>query len=432
MFENLTDREKKLLYGTLMLAPIALVFVAVFWFTSSYNQNDEELFALEKSIAAEKDKELSGFKANRRRNFYNSKSLPPSVVSATNEYGAWLKLLLEEQGLEISSYKPLDAGTIRVSARDPEIGRRKSFSIQAKGNLAELNSFMKEFYSVDLLHRINSLKVIPKTEGTGSKKVRTGELSLIMTIETVSLAQADNRDNFTDAKRALVRNGEDYDSLLRRNIFGPANNKPTLSVRSTTVTTGNPAIVNITAKDTDEKDDLTFELLESSIEGIKLETTNSPSRRTKFTVPSQEPGKYEFKVKVFDNGYPPKESIEVASVTFRPKPAKKVETAVKPVEPPKPKFKHATQTRVTGIVRNRDGNWIAFVTVRTTDDRYRLKLGDTFELDELKWEVTAIKSDEVKFQAGEKTFVARPNPRDRGKLIEVSTVKEDPVESTDF
>lgn len=429
MFENMTDREKKLLYATFFLVPIGVLFTGVFWFISAYNAKSDQVSSLSITRDAEALREAEGKKALRRQNYYNSISLPSDLVSATNEYQSWLKLMMDELEFESPTFKPLDAGTIQARMNSEVIGRRKSFTVQTRGSLAQLNKFLSEFYSVDLLHRINSLKIIPVTEGSGKKERRTGKLSIIMTVEAVSLAKAEDRENFTDSKRALVRNIEDYQLILRRNIFGPANNAPKLSVRPVSVTTGNDASVRVSAEDADQNDLLTFELVKSSIEGVKLEPSTDPtSKRTRFVVPSQEPGTFEFVVKVTDNGYPPKESEETLTVKFNP--PRKPPVVVEKKEPVPVPYKNIKQTQVTGIVKNKNGDWEVWVWVRTTDQRYQLVTGDTFELDEQEFTISDVQKKFATFKAGDKVYVGRLNAIERGFLIEQPGEEKAKVSST--
>ena len=419
MLDNLTPRERKLVYATGAVVPISLVFMVLFWFINSYKLNDEELDNLTKLIASETEKATSRESANRRRIYYGSIALPSNFDVANNNYGSWLKLLLEKEGMKISTFKPMDGGSLRVSARDPEIGRKKTFQVEAKSDLKELNNFLKEFYSVELLHRISSMKIIPLTEGTGKKKIRTGELKLIMKFETLSLNDAEARTEFTNSKRELAREASEYDALLRRNIFGPANNPPSIRVSKTiNAYTGETANVRFTGRDVDDQDELSFELLESDMEGVELDATSSSAR---MAIKSEKEGEFKFKVRVADNGYPPKEAFAETTVIFKNRPPKPV---AKKEDPP-PKFKYLPHTRVTQISRERTGEWVAYVKVRPLKKNYRVKVGDDFELDDLTWKVTAIIADEVTFRAGDKTYVARPNPSDQGKLVEVSTRKSE-------
>ena len=414
MFENLTQRERTLALSVLALVPITLLFLGVMSFINAYKTNMSEEFMLADQIKTERQKMLDGVNAGKRQNYYASLSLPQDLTSASNEYQQWLKKVAQEVQLEVTSVKPSGDGQISLKPGQPPIAKTKSLAVQVSGELQQLNEFLSRFYEVDLLHRIDTLRIVPMTEGTGAKKTRNGQLKIFLSIKIMSLMQAEDRENFT--QQVMDRNREQYVQILKRNVFGPANNAPIVRARSSSYTTGNKGAFDITADDADKRDLLTFELIESSVEAATLNQSRPNDRRARFSVPSQEPGTYEFKVKVSDNGFPAKESIETFAVTFREKPTPPEPPATKP---PPPKYKHALQTRVTGIARNRDGDWQAWIFDRLGNHRYKLKTGETFELDEMTWEVKRINEDEVFLEAGGKRYVARPNPVERGKLIEI-------------
>ncbi len=420
MFENLTQRERILALAVLALVPITFLFIGVMSFVNAYNANVEEQMQIAGQIKTERQKMLDGANAAKRQNYYTSVSLPPSLNAASNEYQQWLKQLLEEVQLDVTTVKPSSEGVITVKPGQPPIARTKTINVQATGDLQQLNEFLARFYEVDLLHRIDTLRINPLTEGTGSKQTRNGQLKLFFGIEIMSLAEGQSRDDFTE--KLTERNRDDYAHILKRNIFGPANNAPIVRVRPGSYTVGRDASFDVSADDADKSDLLSFELIESSVDEAALEQKRPDDRRARFTLPSQEPGTYEFKVKVTDSGLPAKESIETFAVTFKPEP----EPPAPPADPPKPPpFKYSTETRITGIAQDRAGDWRAWIFVRPLNQRYKLKVGETFELDDMTWKVTQILEDEVFLEADGKRYVARPNWKDRGRLIKISDEDEE-------
>jgi len=255
---------------------------------------------------------------------------------------------------------------------------------------------LTKFYSVDALHRINSMKIIPKNEpGSKDKKVRTGELSVNFLIEIAALSTASDNPDFAKNERELARQEADYKAaILRRNIFGPANNVPTVSARaSSSYTSMKDVRISVTGKDADDQDELTFELVESDVEGVEL-VASSGKRTAKLTVPGQQAGKYKLKLKVTDSGFPPKENFADVTVTFKDRVVK----APPPRPKPKPDFIHAKETRITGITRLSNGQWQVWVKVRTTGEKYKLLVGDSFKLDKLEWTVESIQPHGAVFQ----------------------------------
>lgn len=424
MFEKLTPRERVLAKAVLGLLPATLIFIGIFWFIGKYGDNNDEIVNLMNQITAEEEKLDEAFKANRRRSYYNSVSLPAKFEDASNDYQIWLKLLLADVDMELKTLTPRDASPLKFKKQ--EVANRKTFAVTAAGNLEQLTEFLNRFYQVDLLHRINSLKVIPLNEVAGNnKKIRTGELSVNITIEVLSLATADEEREFTKQTRELGHTRDEYlAAVLRRNIFGPANNTPVLSARpSSSYTSEKDAKINFTAKDADERDELLFEIVESSVEGAELQVRDG-SRSASLVVPGQKAGKYDFKVKVTDNGFPPKDNFKDITVTFKDR----VVSKPKPPAPPKPPFVNAKETRITAIVRDKAGDWLVWIKVRTTGERYKLKVGESFELDNQKWAVEAIKPEEAVLRVDDKkllTFQPRDvfvEPRNEVDLAPVSEV----------
>ncbi len=394
MFEKLTARERKLAIAVLCLVPATLLFMAVFWVIGKYGENNKKYMNLKTAISTEEDREMSALLAERRRNYYNSISLSPRIEEGSNQYLYWLKTLLNETNLKYKTFTPRGAGDFKKNGE--VIGSRKLFSFTATGKLDELTDFLTRFYSVDTLHRINSMKINPKNEASGKdKKIRTGELSVSFIIEIASLTTAGDNPDFDRNSRALARDETEYKAgILRRNIFGPANNIPTISARpSSSYTSMSDAKISVTGKDADDQDDLTFELVESDVEGVELETS-SGKRTARLVVPGQQAGKYKLKLKVTDSGFPPKESFADVSVTFKDRVVRERE----PPPPPRPDFIHAKETRITGITKLPSGDWQVWIKVRTTGQKYKLLVGESFKLDKLEWVVESIQPHSAVFQ----------------------------------
>jgi hypothetical protein len=417
MFEKMTPRERILAKAVFALLPATLIFIGVFWFIGKYGANNLEVMNLMGQVEAEQEKLDEAFKANRRRIYFNSVSLPSKLEDASNDYQIWLKMLLDEIDLDLKTLTPRDTSPLKFQKK--EVGERKTFAVTASGDLQQLTDFLVRFYSVDLLHRINSLKIIPLNEVAGNdKRIRTGKLSINFTIEVLALSTAEEDRDFTKQFRELTRTKEQYEQvILRRNIFGPANNTPVVTARpSPSYTSETDAKINVTGKDADERDQLKFELVDSAVEGAKLEFEPG-DRNASLIVPGQKEGKYDFKVKVTDNGFPPKENFAEMTVTFKDRAV----VVTPPPPPPKPAFVNAKETRITAIVKDSAGDWLVWVKVRTTGDHYKLKVGDSFELDKKKWSVESIASHEAVLRVDNKLLTFHPkdafvNPRNEVNL----------------
>ncbi|MFK7769194.1 MAG: hypothetical protein AB8B55_18380 [Mariniblastus sp.] len=389
----MTPRERKLLYGIACLLPLTLICIAGFTFRKSYMANKESIVTANQNIKIEKAKQRKVMNIKNRRRYYDSISLPPNIQASSNEYASWLKFLLTELQIDYKSVTPRDKGGI--SFKRKPVGSSRTFSVNATGNLAQLTEFLNRFYSVDLLHRINTLKINPKNTIVGGKddKIRSGKLSLSMEIEVLAITTADENREFTKQFRDLARAKEDYQRLiLRRDIFGEKNNKPVVDATPRkSYLTDKEVSVNISASDADEENQLTFELIESEIKEAEL-IVSEGERRGKIVMPGQKPGRFKFKVRVVDDGLPVKESFKEFTVVVQdPAPPKVVK---KPT--PKPDFVHATQAKVTAIVKDKNADFRVWITVRTTGEKYQLKTGDSFKLDKKDWLVDSISQKEKK------------------------------------
>lgn len=413
MFENISSREKKLLLGVGTLVPIAILFLVIFWWIGAIDENNRIWMGIDRQITEQKDLQMEGKLANRRKSYYGHISLAQSVNNASNDYQRWLKSTLTESGLKLDSITPRDGEAIRAGKRT--IGRGKILQVRASGRLENFNKYLTEFYSLNLMHRINALTLIPKSEKKNSKIVRSGTLTVIMTIEIMSLSNGKDRENFNDLVVQPVRPNEEYAKILYRNVFGPANNQPLLDgSASKTVNEDSPVSFSVAAKDADISDLLKFELVESSIDDAKLEQREDSDRRVRFTMPAQKPGKYEFKIKISDNGYPSKSTIETVTVSVR----EKRKPAVVEKKKPEPELDYIKLVRVRGIARGSDGVERAWLEIPRLGATKRLAVNESFAIDEKEYSVVSIGSKEVKISGDDKTFAGKLG-FSSGQLVEV-------------
>ena len=435
MFENLSSREKKLLIVIGALVPIAIVFLCIYQMTSSFKANNEQIQSLDLQILDEQQREIEGMLAGRRQTYYSNTSLHTSLHTAGNHYQNWLQSAMADSGLTWTTVEST-AGS-RLRSGNQTIGTSQLFKVPAaSGTLTQFNDFLSKFYQLDVLHRINSMDLTPQTESRGANKVRNGKLTIKMTVEALSLKSGKHHDGFetdtdadgvpdyldSDFRTNLVNKEKDYKAILRRNIFGPANSEPILSASNKTWTTGKPYSTTFTAKDANNNDLLTFELIERSVEGALIKHKKG-DRKIGFEMPDVEPGKYPFKIKVYDNGFPSKFSIEEFTVTVKPKKPKKAVTQTKA----DPEVDYIRLVRLTGITEDKKGKRLAWILLGHSGKHKKLAAGETFEVGKKEYEVVAIEADQATFAGDEKTFRARigwssadPDVSIRGGLIETN------------
>lgn len=399
MFNNLSKREKTLATVVLGLLPVIVLFMTVMWFNNAYFANQATINSLNKQISDQERKQIDAILANQRRLFYRAMSMPTDFNKAKIDYEDWLgNLVRDELKMTFRNLKPLPAEQKRFTGgRTMEtVFVSHPYSLRFDCTLDQLTRFLHEFSKLDLLQRITSISITPRAAGTTGedKKIRTGKLSIEMKIDVISLVDADETRDFVVAQREPEKTLEYYDDqIVTRNIFGPANNVPTLSLsRSRSVTAGSDIAFTLSGKDADRSDQLQFELLESPIEDAKVSQTSSTSRSAKFECPALEAGEYgPFKVRVTDNGYPPKSTESEFVLNVR-------ERRVSAPPPKKPEFKHAGETAITGIVQEKTGDWKVFVWIKTLGKKYQLKQGESFELDKSEWLVATITPKSVTLQ----------------------------------
>lgn len=405
MFDNLTQREKVLATLVVSLIPLALFVMGLFWFFGQRSTRDTQIAGLRSQIELEEQRLTDALNANQRRVYYRGVSLPSKLSDASNDYLQWVKELARDKvGMKFKSITPRPPIKLKFDNVNV-IGQTQTFTLLATAeDLNQLVDFLTQFYQLDLLHRINSITLNPTSSGRDG--IRSGKISVNAVIEVLSLADADaERDDFVKQFRELDAAPEAYrNAILKRNIFGPANNTPTLTVsKSSSYYSDKDLRIPINANDADKNQNLTFNILNSPIESAKLEPKKKPTdRRVYMTVPKQPAGEYTFKIQVSDDGYPAKSNETEFKINVKEKVAKKPPKK----KPPKPEFNHARETRITAIVKDKSGTWQVWINVRTKGEKHKLAVGDSFTLDGQEWQVTSIAPDKASFMVDgdEKTF----------------------------
>jgi hypothetical protein len=415
MLKNLTPRERFLALLVLGLAPLLLLFWAFTSFTSRYFSNRTQLNGLRLQVDEQLDLQSDAELAQQRRFWYRNNCLPADSNLGPIAYEAWLTNLLEkETGLKLTSLTPEAAQGIRYrqGSKITDVGFENTWKFVGEGNLEQLLKAIRGFQALPMMHRISGLVVRPKTVGGSGREAvsRTGLLRIEMEIQALALVDAEvSRDLAAISATPSPDLQTAMDEVLKRNIFGPANNAPRItSSASKTAETEETVVFDITAEDTEDEAGLRFELVGDGIAGAALKPTDSPSR-VMFECPPLAAETYRFTVRVTDSGFPPKSTEKEFSLRVREKEVVQAEP-----EPPKPEFRHAKATKLTALtaVGGRSECW---VEVQTLGERHRLEVGESFELDDQTWTVREISFDEdsVTFECGQELRRIR-----RGKTLD--------------
>lgn len=146
----------------------------------------------------------------KRLDLLKSQSLPANAEIARSLYQAWL--------IELANYVKLSNPT--VDAGEPANRRGLyqviSFSIRGRGDLAQLIRLLYEFYNAGHLHLLRSLTLTPLK---GSD-----QLDISLSGEALVLPDATRKDRLATGRvnRLAYEKLDDYDVIVRRNLFGAA------------------------------------------------------------------------------------------------------------------------------------------------------------------------------------------------------------------
>lgn len=406
MFENMSDREKKLSLLVGSVLPILLVVMVFFWFSERVDSNDSEISGLETKIKAEEVKTVLAKRAAKRNLYYRKASLPVSKRYVRSDYKNWLAALVKDSGMEDKAPNFKEGG--KISHGRETVALRNVITIRPIGTLEQLVKFLHGFYSADQLHRINSLSIKPDVgkKVRGKAPVLTGRLILDIDIETLSLVDGpENIENFPAWKNELPAVDEYTKQILARNIFGPANNQPTFDkpkpfefyiAKEGEDVTDKFETIQLSAVDADKDDLLKYAIVEQSgVEsnvGVILgdQPRTASQRRISLKVPKQtEPVRIPISMRVTDDGLPAKEDLIEFSVVFKkPKPKE----SSKPKSKPKP-INFAKVTYVNGLNRSNDKKWIVVLFDQMSGEIHQLGVDETIKIGEVTWKVVEIDSD---------------------------------------
>jgi hypothetical protein len=371
----MTKREKIL---AMAVGSLALVMGAVYLFNSistSFDRKSTELLDLEQTISQQKRTVMFGNEARGRMKNLVTRSLPSDRALARSNYTAWLLNHAVDAGFTSVKVTPV------VGRSQGDVYYEHTFLVSGFGSLKELTEFLYNFYEVDYLHRIDSLRAKPIT---GSK-----QLDLSITVDALSLTNADENQSLADppANRLAYGEVENYlEAIVNRNQFAPANKPPQLV--SPGSVEGNPNLAmsfTLTGSDPDE-DDLRFEFDGTPPEGARIDTSSGTVRWT-----PPEIGEYEIAVRVTDTGFPPQSDSKIVKLVVVDPPVATAPSAI---------FDPATQAVITGITQIGHEREI-WVSVRTEGKVLRLREGDQLNVGSILGVVSRIRMSEAEIKTND-------------------------------
>ena len=375
---NMSQREKILAIAIGALLPICLIPLGIWYGYKGLSDQRMQIATLEKRKNMLELAERRWMNAERRRNDIRAMSLPGDKKQAASVYRNSL-LSLGTQIFGESAVRVQDTGFETRRSDNIEVYHENRFTMSTVGTLPQLLTFLQEFYELDCMHRISNMSIIPiKNSQT---QTPTKMLTIKFTFQAISASGAEmERDIEKPAEiedESLRQHLPDQfvewrDRALRRNVFGLPNNAPKLSRVGTKRYTKEKVEVRISARDTDDGDQLIYELLASPMDGARLEQEEGEDTAT-LILPDLDVGKYSFVVAVSDDGYPAKTDQQEFSVEIE-------EPEPEEMEVEEPEFDPSSATYITAVVRNIQGIQQVFIHIKPTGEMLKLEVGQDFEV----------------------------------------------------
>lgn len=362
----MNPRERLLAIAIGGVAAAILGYFALSYVAGQFSKRSADIARLESDIKKFKDQVFSGQLAAKKISQYEARSLPPDVELARTQYQDWLLGEIQEAGLaepDVSFKTKMPEGDLFV---------RQTFSVSAQGTLPQIIDWLHVFYSEDWLHRITLLRLKPIKESK--------QIELVCTVEALSLKRAKPTSQLESrpSKRLALANYKAYhDTIAGRNLFGPANTAPRITVSgSRDVYLGRTAELTVKGTDPDPLDRLRYRLVQAPDPAAKFD-----DEKGKLTWSPKALGKYEFVFEAMDDGLPSKPSNQekfVLNVTEQP-----------PAQPARLDFDHARFTVLTAVI-DLDGKGEVWLHVRPLGRTIKLHQGDEFQVGSIKGRVASI------------------------------------------
>jgi hypothetical protein len=378
---------------------VAVLLVGYFvysWIAGQFRNRATEIATLQKDIKDRDRTANKGRAAARKIAQYEERSLPANPEIAATHYQTWLITEMELAGLDAPK---MSLASQQGGDKDPFI--KQAYQIDAKGTLPQVVELLHSFYRMDWLHRITSLTISPIKDSKW--------LDIKMNVETLSLRKASNVDKLLSRPSSRLALGDAeayYDAVVGRNLFGPRNHEPKISLSgSLDVFLGREAELTFKPEDPDPLDQFYFKLVESGAPDAKLDELTG-----KFTWTPKEEGKFEFIVEGQDDGFPAKPSNrEKFVINVRPQNA----------PPPPVIFDFAKFTMLTALL-DVDGQGEVWLHVRPTGQMVTLHQGDQFEIGSMKGTVSEIGEYDFCFD-----FEGKRRKLSKGELLDQAKVIND-------
>jgi hypothetical protein len=178
------------------------------------------------------------------------------------------------------------------------------------------------------------------------------------------------------------------DAICGRNMFGPPNMPPRLTVPSQPAQTNRPVTIAPSANDPDMGDQLTYSWQSEDIADAQFDAQTG-----RLTWTPKQPGEYYVTLAVHDDGVPSRTSEEQVKITVTDPPQ---QVAV-PVAENKPPYDQVQFTYLNGITEV-NGEPMVWMIDRRSNKHYWLREGEKFQIGAFNGQVKQIGNLEVEFE----------------------------------
>lgn len=400
---NLTQREKVLVYLIIGILPVLLAFFGFNWFMGQLKAKTLELDAVSRQLSDIELRADLAMEKTQLKNQLKQRSLAANENVAQGEYREWLRTLVEDEIKFSGPPKVTARGNVDYKSdfgNKDVIYTQLTFQLDCMGSYSQIVEFLYRFYEKNYIQRITQLDLsLVKAKRVEGKVTYDRNLFKIKAdIQVLSLVDADevraplaveNRKLFyqSENQNRLISELEDYEGIiLRRNLFGFPNNPPDFGSRKKEFDfeQGDRISLRLTADDIDE-DELEFALVntDGKVPSDRIEQYRDGS----FRLDIEELGSYEFKATVVDKNYYPK-SDEMAVVVNIEEKKPEPKPEVRPE--PKPKFDPLKYTFLEAIVQDFEGTPLCWINIRPYGKMHKVTAGESFAVGKQNIQVVEI------------------------------------------
>ncbi|HMP02317.1 MAG TPA: hypothetical protein PKD86_08480 [Gemmatales bacterium] len=153
---------------------------------SGLEERDLDITRLKGEVAQLVAKRADLEKKQARVREWQAVSLPPDPTIAAARYRAFLLERFQKHGLEVKK-RPAET-QVRGTSRGGNLTVPLMFDVTVEGTYPKLLGFLKDFYSINLLHAIKEIGITPLAAGAD------GKLEVAIKFEALSIPGATNRN----------------------------------------------------------------------------------------------------------------------------------------------------------------------------------------------------------------------------------------------